>query len=63
MKKEKKSKAYLLRLKPKNWGIIILGIVVVGIGFLYLSRGSLTLAPILLVLGYAILIPIGIILK
>lgn len=35
----------------------------IGLGYLLLARGSMTLAPILLVLGYCVLLPIGIIKK
>lgn len=33
------------------------------IGYIALGSGSITLAPILLVLGYCVLFPVGIILK
>ena len=36
---------------------------VIALGYLLLARGSMTLAPILLVLGYCVLVPIGIIKK
>jgi hypothetical protein len=39
------------------WGIALLTIVA---GFLILSRGEVTIAPILLVLGYCVLVPIAI---
>lgn len=39
------------------------GAVAIGIGFYLLAQGSMTLAPILLVLGYCVLLPIGIIKK
>jgi len=32
-------------------------------GFIFLSRGSITLAPILLVLGYCVMVPVAIIYK
>lgn len=60
---DEKKKVYLLRLKLKNWVLLGGGIVFIGVGYLFLAHGSLTLAPILLVLGYCVLIPIGIILK
>jgi hypothetical protein len=37
--------------------------VAIAIGFFLLSTGSVTIAPILLVLGYCVLLPIGIIKK
>lgn len=39
------------------------GAASIAAGFFLLSQGSMTLAPILLVLGYCVLIPIGIIKK
>lgn len=39
------------------------GVVSIAIGYFLLSKGSETIAPILLVLGYCILLPIGIIKK
>ncbi|HVM43271.1 MAG TPA: hypothetical protein VMT77_07185 [Gemmatimonadales bacterium] len=36
--------------------------VVLGAGYLLLARGSTTAAPILLVVGYCILLPLGLIL-
>jgi hypothetical protein len=39
------------------------GAVSIAIGYVLLSTGSETIAPILLVLGYCVLLPIGIIKK
>lgn len=39
------------------------GAVAVVVGYALLARGSTTLAPILLVIGYCVLFPIGIIKK
>ena len=44
----------------RNWQWLIAGAVVIIAGFISLSMGSITLAPILLVIGYCVLIPIGI---
>jgi uncharacterized membrane protein HdeD (DUF308 family) len=44
----------------RNWSWLIAGGAVIVAGFIALSMGSITLAPILLVLGYCVLIPIGI---
>lgn len=35
------------------------GLLAVGLGFLLLSQGSITLAPILLVIGYGVLLPLA----
>lgn len=39
------------------------GALVVAVGFLLLAQGSTILAPILLVFGYCVLLPVGIIKK
>ncbi len=49
--------------KPKNYVLFIIGVITIGLGFLFLSKGSITLAPILLVAGYLIIVPLSIILK
>ena len=46
-----------------NYWTLFLGLVVIVIGYIALRRGSITLAPILLVLGYCVIIPIGILLR
>jgi uncharacterized membrane protein HdeD (DUF308 family) len=45
-----------------SWGawnnlLLALGLVVLIVGYVALSRGSVTLAPALLVLGYVVIIP------
>lgn len=50
------------------WGninsiIFSAGILSIVVGYIFLARESLTLAPILLVLGYAVLIPVSIVYK
>jgi uncharacterized membrane protein HdeD (DUF308 family) len=44
----------------RNWQWLGAGAIVIIAGFITLSQGSITIAPILLVLGYCVLIPIGI---
>jgi len=52
-----------------NYMILVAGIVTVLIGYLVMSTGdatsssAITIAPIILVLGYCVLIPLGIIYK
>jgi len=43
--------------------IFVAGILAIIIGYIFLAQESLTLAPILLVLGYAVLIPISLVYK
>lgn len=38
------------------------GLIALGLGYLLLSQGSITAAPILLVLGYVVLVPLALIL-
>ena len=47
----------------KNYLIFALAAVVILAGYFALSKGSITLAPILLLVGYLILIPWGILAK
>jgi hypothetical protein len=50
-----------LRFSTVNAVLIAAGIASVAAGYVLLARGSTVAAPLLLVLGYAVLIPIGII--
>ncbi len=47
----------------KNYLVFALALVVIIIGYVTLAQGSITLAPILLVLGYCVLIPTALIIK
>jgi hypothetical protein len=53
----------------KNYYFLGAGLVIIVLGYISLAQGpvnsfwSLTLAPILLVIGYCILIPIGILIR
>lgn len=49
-----------LRFTALNWTLLAVAAVVVLLGYLSLAAGSTTLAPVLLVLGYCVLIPLGI---
>jgi drug/metabolite transporter (DMT)-like permease len=51
-----------------DWGVLNgvtlgLGVAVLVAGYVALSRGSRTLAPVLLVLGYCVLIPSSLLLR
>jgi len=67
----RKSKVEHLRiaLTAKNYYIIVLGIVVIIIGYFLMAENSVdgflptVIAPIFLVFGYCVLIPIGILYK
>ena len=47
----------------KNYILFGAGIITIIVGFISLSRGSITLAPILLIIGYLVLVPLAILLK
>jgi hypothetical protein len=51
-----------LRFSPKNLALLAAGMVAIVVGYVLLSGGDVVAAPLLLVLGYAVLIPLGIIL-
>jgi hypothetical protein len=48
---------------PRNYTWFGIGILVIVIGYIFLAMGSMTLAPILLVAGYCVIIPISIIIS
>lgn len=48
-----------IQLGTVNWVLMGVGLLVIITGFITLARGSITLAPILLVLGYCVLIPVS----
>jgi len=51
-----------LRFSAVNFAFILAGIAAIAVGYTLLASGSTVAAPLLLVLGYAALIPIGIVL-
>ena len=59
----------VLPFKRKNWFVFALGMAVIGLGYFLLSVPpadgfwSLTMAPVLLVVGYCVIIPTAILLK
>lgn len=50
-----------LRFSKVNWILFGLGIASIVFGYWLLARGSTVAAPLLLVLGYVVLLPLGII--
>jgi len=52
-----------IALGKKNYIVMAAGLLTVIVGFVTLARGSITLAPLLLVLGYCVLIPVSLLLK
>jgi len=47
----------------KNYLIFAIAMIVIIIGYITLGQGSITLAPILLIIGYCVLIPISLIIR
>ena len=43
-----------------NYYIFLAGLVAIVLGYVSLAQGSITLAPILLVLGYCVIVPVAI---
>lgn len=54
--------AVSIRWERRNIGLFGGGLLAVAVGYLLLSQGDITLAPILLVVGYCVLIPLAFIL-
>ena len=50
-----------LRFSLQNWILLAAGLVSIFAGYALLSGGSTVAAPLLLMLGYIVLIPLGII--
>ncbi len=62
-KKQKKAGAVIsLDFGRRNYIVLGIGVLVIIIGFLFLAGGDITISPILLVLGYCVVIPLGILL-
>jgi hypothetical protein len=69
-KRQKKELSHLhLQFTSKNYIVIAIGIAVIILGYIFLSEDSVygfmptVVAPILLVIGYCVIIPYGILLK
>ena len=50
-----------LKFSPINGILLAVGLATIVAGYVLLSNGSTVAAPLLLVLGYAVIIPVGII--
>lgn len=60
--RETPSRSPWFGLGPLNFGLFGAGVVAIVVGYWLLDRGSITAAPILLVLGYAVFFPAGLLL-
>jgi uncharacterized membrane protein HdeD (DUF308 family) len=52
-----------LEFTRKNYVILGSGLLSIVVGYILLSRGSISAAPVLLVAGYCVLIPLGILVR
>ena len=48
-----------LRFRPKNVVLLAAAVVSLAVGYVLLANGNVTAAPVLLVLGYCVLFPLG----
>lgn len=68
-KKTKQAETFHLSLTNKNYAIIGTGILLIIIGYVFMAENSVdgflptVIAPILLVLGYIVVVPFGILFK
>jgi len=63
-KKERKPEALVgVKFMKKNYLFFGAGLISLIIGFILLRNGDIVLAPILLVLGYLVFFPLGILVK
>lgn len=51
-----------LSFSATNWGLLIAGIAAIAVGYVLLGAGSTVAAPLILVLGYMVLLPAALIL-
>jgi uncharacterized membrane protein HdeD (DUF308 family) len=56
----KSSKSRAIPLGPRNLALLAAGVVSLVAGYLLLASGSTSVAAVLLVLGYCVLLPLGI---
>lgn len=52
--------AAVLPFGKRNYLAFVIGLVVIAAGFIFLAAGDTVLAPILLVAGYCVIIPVAI---
>lgn len=48
-----------LRFRKRNYVLLGAALASLGVGYALLAQGSTTLAPVLLVVGYCVLFPLG----
>ncbi len=61
--RKKKKEAGELPFGRKNYILFGIGIIVIIAGFLTLWAGDITISPVLLVIGYCVIIPVAILIR
>ena len=56
---EKTASSARLHFGPRNYALLGVALACLAIGYALLAAGSVTLAPVLLVVGYCVLFPLG----
>lgn len=59
----KKSLGESLGFGKLNYILLAIGLGFIVLGYIFLASGSITIAPILLVIGYCVILPIGILIN
>ncbi len=59
----KDGEATKLPFSARNYSLLAIALVLILLGFVVLSTGDITISPILLVLGYCVFLPAGILMK
>ncbi len=62
-KRQRKSDKARLPFTGKNYLLFAVGLLFILLGFVLLSNGDISISPFLLVIGYCVFIPAGILLK
>lgn len=62
-RKKKAAPEPSLRFSKVNLWFALGGLATIALGYFVLGQGSITLAPVLLVIGYVVLLPLAIILQ
>lgn len=60
-KRKRRAEEPSLRFSKVNLWFALGGLATIALGYYLLGEGSITLAPVLLVLGYVVLLPLAII--
>jgi len=60
---QRMARLQMVQFGPRNYILGALGLLFIVFGFITLARGSITLAPILLVLGYCVIVPVALLIK